>query len=61
MHLEPGMIVFWQCEEDLVGGLILEMDSGDFGERMKVHQYGANNTWRVWLPLWNWSGSEECT
>ena len=31
LHLEKGMMVFWQCEGELVGGLILEMDSGDFG------------------------------
>jgi hypothetical protein len=60
LHLEKGMMVFWQCEGELVGGLILEMDSGDFGERMKVHYYAENISWRVWLPLWNWTGSEEC-
>ena len=51
-------MVFWQCENELVGGLVLEMD----GEgRMKVHYYSENKTWRVWLPLWNWPGSEECS
>ena len=44
---------------DIRDSMLLSLLCVDEGERMKVHYYAENNTWKVWLPLWNWTGSEE--